>query len=135
MTNFEAAVIGAGPTGLVAALALARMGLEVALVAPPMRGADPSPATSKKKDDARGLPLDDRPPADHRTTALLGASIALLRNLGAWQACVAEAAPIAAVRLADDRQGLLRAPEMLFRAAEIGLDSFGANLPNPALLG
>jgi 2-octaprenyl-6-methoxyphenol hydroxylase len=36
--------------------------------------------------------------------------------------------------MADDRQGLLRAPEMLFRAAEIGLESFGANLANTALV-
>ena len=39
------------------------------------------------------------------------------------------------MRIADDRGGLVRAPEILFTAAEIGLDSFGINLPNPTLLG
>jgi 2-octaprenyl-6-methoxyphenol hydroxylase len=147
MTDFEAAVIGAGPAGLAAALALARMGVETALVAPPH---DPARAAQ-----------------DQRTTALIGASIQLMKNLGVWDcrapgvggrgsgvaetptadarhptAAVSDpegltpfAAPIAAVRIADDRGGLVRAPEILFRAAEIGLASFGANLPNPALLG
>jgi 2-octaprenyl-6-methoxyphenol hydroxylase len=120
MTRCEAAVIGAGPAGLATALALARMGVETALVAPPH---DPARAAQ-----------------DQRTTALIGASIQLMKNLGVWEVSDPEgltpyAAPIAVVRIADDRGGLLRAPEILFRAAEIGLASFGANLPNPALLG
>jgi 2-octaprenyl-6-methoxyphenol hydroxylase len=75
------------------------------------------------------------PGADRRTTALLAPSIRLLANLGAWEACAPSAAPIAAVRIADDRGGLIRAPEILFRASELGLDSFGANIANPVLLG
>src|SRR5215813_8063281 len=62
MKKFETAVIGAGPTGLVAALALARMGVDVALVGPPAASAA----------------------ADQRTTALVGPSIELLRNVGVW---------------------------------------------------
>jgi 2-octaprenyl-6-methoxyphenol hydroxylase len=65
----------------------------------------------------------------------LAPSIRLLANLGAWEACAASAAPIAAIRIADDRGGLIRAPEILFRASELGLDSFGANIANPVLLG
>jgi 2-octaprenyl-6-methoxyphenol hydroxylase len=126
MTEFEAAVIGAGPTGLVAALALAHMGVEVALVAPPADPGARRPASESEQDGP--------PAADRRTTALIGPSVQLLVNLGAWQACAPHAAPIAAIRMADDRQGLIRAPELLFQAAEIGLDSLGANLPNPALL-
>jgi 2-octaprenyl-6-methoxyphenol hydroxylase len=38
------------------------------------------------------------------------------------------------VRIADDRGGLVRAPEMLFTAAEIGLTHLGVNVPNPPLL-
>jgi 2-octaprenyl-6-methoxyphenol hydroxylase len=38
------------------------------------------------------------------------------------------------VRIADDRGGLVRAPEMLFTAAEIGLAHLGVNIPNSALL-
>jgi 2-octaprenyl-6-methoxyphenol hydroxylase len=95
---------------MAAALALARMGVETALIGPP--------AT---------------PAADRRTTALIGPSIRLMLNLDAWEAVQSYAEPIAAVRLADDRGGLIRAPEMLFKASEIGLASFGANLPNSAL--
>jgi 2-octaprenyl-6-methoxyphenol hydroxylase len=119
MSKLEVAVIGAGPTGLVAALALARNGLEVALIAPPA--------------DA-GVRPRGSDTADRRTTALIGPSVQLLLNLEAWQACAPHAAPLVAIRMADDRQGLIRAPELLFTAAEIGLGSFGANLPNPALL-
>jgi 2-octaprenyl-6-methoxyphenol hydroxylase len=114
MNSTEAAVIGAGPAGLVAALALARSGIEVTLVAPPYEGA--------------------RAAADRRTTALMGPSVELLKNLDVWGACGPEAAPIAAVRIADDREGVLRAPEVLFRASELGLESFGANVANPVLL-
>jgi 2-octaprenyl-6-methoxyphenol hydroxylase len=110
----QVAVIGAGPTGLVAAIALARLGAEVILLAPPY--------------DA------GRAATDRRTTALLGASVDLLINLGVWQACAGEAAPIAGVRMVDDRGGLIRAPEILFRAAELGLERFGFNIANPALV-
>ncbi len=122
MTKFEAAVIGAGPTGLVAALALARMGLEVALVGPAaVLGGGGAGA-----------------PTDQRTTALVGPSIQLLRRLGVWgthpEGLTVHAAPLGAVRIADDRSGLIRAPEALFKASEMGLDSFGANIANPTLL-
>lgn len=111
---FEVAVIGAGPAGLVAALALARLGIGVAVVAPPYDAA--------------------RAASDLRTTALIGPSVALLRNLDVWGACADHAAPLAAVRIADDRNGLIHAPEVLFSAAELALESFGANIANPILL-
>jgi 2-octaprenyl-6-methoxyphenol hydroxylase len=133
MTKIEAAVIGTGPAGLAAALALAHAGVETALVGPLYDAA--------------------KAEADRRTTALLGPSVRLMENLGVWparQSAVGSrqsldtesptadprlpTAEIAALRIADDRGGLVRAPEMLFRAAEIGLASFGVNLPNPALL-
>jgi 2-octaprenyl-6-methoxyphenol hydroxylase len=111
----EVAVIGAGPAGLAAALALATLDFDVALVAPPH---DPA-----------------RVATDHRTTALLGPSIDFLKTLGAWDGCAEKSASLAAVRLADDRDGLVHAPEMLFRAAELGFESFGANVPNAVLVG
>jgi 2-octaprenyl-6-methoxyphenol hydroxylase len=116
VTCHEAAVIGAGAAGLAAALALAHKGVAVALVGPPARR--------------------DR---DRRTTALIGPSVRLLENLGVWEGSDPAGLPpcgaaIAAVRIADDRGGLVRAPEMLFTAAEIGLDRLGVNVPNPALL-
>jgi 2-octaprenyl-6-methoxyphenol hydroxylase len=110
----EVAVVGAGPAGLVSALALARCGITVHIMAPPY-------------DRARAA-------ADSRTTALIGPSVQLLKNLGVWPGCAAEAAPFSAVRIADDRGAIWRAPEVVFRAEEAGLASFGANVPNPALL-
>lgn len=109
----EIAVIGGGPAGLAAALALAFLGCDVVLIAPPY---------------AR-----ERPQQDTRTTALLSSSVALMENLGVWPACARLSAPLAGVRIADDRRGLLRNPEVLFEAAELGLANFGANIPNAAL--
>jgi 2-octaprenyl-6-methoxyphenol hydroxylase len=37
------------------------------------------------------------------------------------------------IRIVDDRRWLLRAPEVLFRAADVALPSFGANVALPAL--
>src|SRR5262245_14113788 len=109
----QAVVIGAGPTGLTAALALCASGVDVAIAAPPYDAA--------------------RTEADRRTTALLPGSIELLKNLGVWAACAEHGAPLAGVRIVDDRGALLRAPEVLFRAQEVGLKAFGVNMPNAAL--
>jgi 2-octaprenyl-6-methoxyphenol hydroxylase len=110
----EVAVIGAGPAGLVTALALARLGVSVSIVSPPYDAA--------------------RAATDRRTTALIGPSVDLLQNLGVWRHCAAGAAPLSAVRIADDREAIVRAPEVVFDARELGLESFGANIPNPLLL-
>jgi 2-octaprenyl-6-methoxyphenol hydroxylase len=109
----EVAVVGAGPAGLAAALALAACGAQVAVAAPAY---DPAHTG-----------------ADGRTTALMRSSVELLKNLGVWQRCNHAAAPIRGVRIVDDRGGLLRAPEVLFRAEELGLTDFGANMPNSEL--
>jgi 2-octaprenyl-6-methoxyphenol hydroxylase len=110
----DAAVIGAGPTGLAAALTLAAAGTDVAIVAPPFSQASLA--------------------ADRRTTALLPSSIELLKNLGVWRICGTDSAALEGVRIVDARGGLLRAPEVLFRARELGLESFGANIANSALM-
>lgn len=106
--HFDAAVIGGGPTGMAAALALAAGGLQVALVAPPA-GPDP------------------------RTTALLGGSVDLLASLGAWKKLAATAAPLRTIRIIDDTGRLVRAPEAVFDATEAGAETFGYNVPNEAL--
>jgi 2-octaprenyl-6-methoxyphenol hydroxylase len=109
----DVAVIGAGPAALAAALALATSRLQVALIGPAY---DPGRAAQ-----------------DRRTTAFLPTSLQMLGNLGVWRLCAEHAAALEGVRIADDRGGLLRAPEVLFRAQELGLASLGANVPNSAL--
>ncbi len=103
------AVIGGGPAGLVSALALAAAGVDTLLIAPPAK-------------------------PDHRTTALLAGSVTALETLGVWQACLPHAAALRKIRLVDDTARLIRAPEMSFDAAEIGLDAFGFNIENRHLL-
>ncbi len=107
--NVDVAVIGGGPAGLTAAIALASAGVETALVS-------------------------NAPPADNRTTALLSSSVAALDALGVWPLCAAQAAPLTAIRIIDDTARLLRAPEVMFEAAEIGLEAFGHNIENRHLI-
>ena len=104
------AVIGGGPAGLIAALALAHFKVPTTLVA-------------------------RRPAAiDNRTTALLAGSVAALEALGVWDACRPHAAPLRVMRIADDTRRLWRAPEVRFEADEIGLPAFGWNIENARLV-
>ena len=102
-------VVGGGPAGLLAALLLAQAGAETVLVAPPA-------------------------PEDHRTTGLLAGSVAILDRAGLWSGLRTKAAPLRAIRLIDDGGRRIRGPEVLFRAAEIGLDAFGHNIANRDLV-
>ncbi len=104
----EVAVVGGGPAGLLAALLSARAGARTTLVAP-------------------------LPRSDPRTTALLHGSVAILREAGVWPALEAEAAPLRTLRIVDGGRRLLRAPEALFEASELGLPAFGWNVPNERL--
>ncbi|AJY46880.1 UbiH/UbiF family hydroxylase [Martelella endophytica] len=110
MSEYEIAVIGGGPAGMITALASARAGRQVALVAPEPGG------------------------HDHRTTALMDHSIAFLNRLGLWQAIRPHAAPLRTMRIIDGTDRLIRAPTVSFRAAEIELDAFGYNIPNALLV-
>ncbi|MBH5373324.1 UbiH/UbiF family hydroxylase [Bradyrhizobium glycinis] len=109
-TLHDAAVIGGGPAGLAAAIALAQAGARTALV-------------------ARRVPY-----ADNRTTALLGASIDLLERLDVWSRCRDKAAALEVMRLVDDTGRLFRAPEVRFSCREIGLGAFGYNIDNRSLM-
>lgn len=107
--EFDALVVGAGPSGLTAALALAEGGLTTALVGPPA-------------------------PNDHRTTALLTSSVAALEALGIWKHCSEHAAPLRVLRIVDDTRRLWRAPETRFDCTEIGLEAFAFNIENRHLV-
>ena len=107
---YDIAVIGAGPAGQIAAIAMARGGRRVVLVGP--------------EPDA----------SDRRTTTLMEQSLAMMARLGLWQDLKARAAPLAVMQIIDGTQRLLRAPTVAFRSAEIGLEAFGYNIPNSALL-
>ena len=72
----EVAIVGGGPAGLTAAIALAEAGIETALIA-------------------------RRPAPDHRTTALLAGSVTALKTLGVWDGCEAQAAPLRVMRIVD----------------------------------
>ena len=55
-------------------------------------------------------------------------------DIGAWEACLPHAAPLVCIRIVDDTRRLLRAPEVTFSAAEIGLEAFGYNIENRHLI-
>ena len=104
----EAIVVGGGPTGLMAALALASGGVPTVLIG--------------------------RKPSDNRTTALLASSVTALETLGVWDACRAQAGLLRTMRIVDDTGRLWRAPEVAFNADEIGLEAFAYNIENRHLI-
>src|SRR5262245_62739766 len=106
----EVVVVGGGPAGLTAAIALAAAGVETALVAKPHSG------------------------PDHRTTALLAGSVTALDTLGVWGRCREHAAPLRVLRIVDDTARPWRARDGAFAAAQIGLDAFGHNIENRFLV-
>ncbi|HXX08865.1 MAG TPA: UbiH/UbiF family hydroxylase [Pseudolabrys sp.] len=106
----EAIVVGSGPAGLTAAIALAEGGIETVLV-------------GKKP----GQP-------DNRTTVLLAGSVTALQTLGVWTLCEDSAAPLRVLRIVDDTGRLWRGPEVKFTSSEIDLDAFGYNIENRHLV-
>ncbi|MEM8701254.1 MAG: UbiH/UbiF family hydroxylase [Pseudomonadota bacterium] len=105
----DVVVVGGGPSGRIAAIGLARLGLSVSLVAPASNG------------------------QDGRTTALWQQSISFLDRIGVWDELSQSAAPLAKMRMVDDTGGLIRAPEVVFASSDLGLDEFGFNILNDKL--
>lgn len=108
--NYHTAVVGGGPAGLAAAIALAQAGVDTALI-------------------ARRSPY-----ADNRTTALLGGSVDFLQSLDVWRRCCDDAAALRTMRLVDDTRRLIRSPEVKFSSDEIGMEAFGYNIENRLLM-
>ena len=102
-------VAGAGPAGLIAALAFAQAGFGVQLVGPEA-GAQ-----------------------DRRTTALMAPSMTFLDSLGIRGAIVGDAAPLRTMRIVDMTKRLVRSGPVSFHASEIGEEAFGWNVPNTVL--
>lgn len=102
-------VAGTGPAGMLAALALADLGVPIVLTGP-------SPS------------FDDR-----RTTALMKPALSLLQRLDILDKLRGKAAPLSSMRIVDATQRLVRSPTVTFRAAEIGEEYFGLNIPNHAI--
>lgn len=103
---FDIAVVGGGPSGRIAALTLAREGFKTVLVAPQPVG------------------------MDGRTTALWQKSIALLEKVGVWAPLESKTTPLRKMRMIDDTNRLVRAPEVVFDSNELGIECFGFNILN-----
>ena len=109
-SSFEIAVIGGGATGFAAAMAAAIGRRETVLFAPPA----------------------SFPPG--RTALLMQGSLDVLGDLGVSPDASPEAAPLRSIRIVDATGRLIRAPETIFHASEIGLPAFGLNMPNGELV-
>ena len=102
-------VVGGGLAGLAAAISLSRAGHQVIHLAPPA-------------------------PIDRRTSALMMPSVDFLCETGLIDDPAEIGHALTAIRIIDATARLIRAPETLFDAKEIGLAAFGWNFPNARLL-
>ncbi|MCS6759869.1 MAG: FAD-dependent monooxygenase, partial [Candidatus Devosia euplotis] len=111
MSRFDAdaIVVGGGLTGTAAAIAVAKAGLATIHLAPSA-------------------------PSDRRTSALMMPSVDYLRDAGLIDAPEALGHALTRIRIIDATRRLIRAPETLFDATEIGFAAFGWNFANSTLL-
>ncbi|MBG6209807.1 2-octaprenyl-6-methoxyphenol hydroxylase [Labrenzia sp. EL_126] len=105
----DVVVVGGGPSGRIAALRLAQLGLSTVLIAPELQR------------------------VDGRTTALWQKSISLLDDIGVWADLAGNTAPLKKMCMIDDTKRLIRAPEVVFDASELDLSEFGFNILNSDL--
>ncbi|KAF0231164.1 MAG: 2-octaprenyl-6-methoxyphenol [Beijerinckiaceae bacterium] len=104
-------VVGGGAAGLATAIGLAQAGLSIRIL---------------------GVP--ETPRDDGRSAALFQSSLDFLGTLGVEDALKAHGAPLRAIRLIDITGALVRAPTTTFKAAEIGQEVFGWNIPNAKIV-
>lgn len=107
--NITIAVIGAGPAGMISALAAAQKGYRSYLI---------GPETNSN---------------DLRTTALMMPAIKILDSLGIWENLKDKAAALSTMRIVDGTKRLIRSPVVSFHSSEIGEIAFGYNMPNVTL--
>jgi 2-octaprenyl-6-methoxyphenol hydroxylase len=106
----KALVVGGGPAGLAAAGLLAQAGVATVCLAPENS-------------------------VDARTVAIMDPSLRLLRALGVWtQDLQEQCAPLQQLHIIDDTGDMVTAPDLRFRAEELGLQAFGWNVPLALLL-
>ncbi|MGI9524190.1 MAG: FAD-dependent monooxygenase [Hyphomicrobiaceae bacterium] len=115
--DYDAIIIGTGPVGLMAALALLRLNLKIAVCGP-----------FPRKENAHGAPCD--PKNDSRTAALLNTSATILSQLDLWSTLGETASPVRGIRLVDDLGRLPRAPEVLFQASDVDAEQLAWNISN-----
>ena len=106
--QFEITVVGCGPAGMLAALALANKGIKIALVG-------------------------DFPNTDERTTALMLPAINFLKELNLWDSMLNAAAPLKKMLIIDGTYRLFRSPNICFTSDEINEKTFGYNIANNTL--
>lgn len=109
--DFDIAIVGGGMVGASLAVALAPLGLKVALI------------------EAVAHDSASQPSFDERTTALSNGSCRILETLGVWSGLEAVATPIRKIHVSDQgRFGFAR-----IDAAKQGLAAMGYVVPNRAL--
>jgi 2-octaprenyl-6-methoxyphenol hydroxylase len=109
--NYDVAIIGGGMVGASLGVALAPLGIRVAII------------EAVAHDSAM------QPSFDERTTALSNGSRRILQSLGIWPKVAAAATPIRKIHVSDQgRFGFAR-----IEAAEQGLEALGYVVPNRAL--
>lgn len=105
----DLAIVGGGLVGASLALALAPLGLRIAVIEAVPPGT-----------------VDQHPSFDERTTALANGTVAVFRTLGVWEAMEREAAPIRRIHVSEQgRFGTAR-----IDAQEQGREALGCVLPN-----
>jgi 2-octaprenyl-6-methoxyphenol hydroxylase len=106
---FDIVVVGAGPTGKLAAIMAASNGYETLLLGP------------------------DVGSEDGRTTAVLEQGLNAMRPFGVLDQLEPVSGELKAIRILDDTKRLLRAPNVTFHAKETGMERFGLNISNADL--
>lgn len=97
-------IVGAGLSGLSAAVALAKRDFNVTLIGEKMRAKN-----------------------DERTTAVLAPGVALLQEMNVWKNCASRAVPLMTMELVDGDN------TFTYDASETNLNEFGFNIPNEVL--